>query len=139
MTTERRRLEKAATAAERPLWQLSRDEQRALIITFVGGLASILVGAVVIGGAVALAHYEQKGQSLSDLAVLTGVSILLTALSAALVLVSVLSKRRPLGKLRPFRLIWTVLGAICILLVISSALLLCALILTWIGIVAGIH
>ena len=33
---------------------MSRDEQRLLIITFVGGLASIVAGACVIGGPIAL-------------------------------------------------------------------------------------
>ena len=47
----------AAAAQEgdpRPFWDLSRDDQRLLIITFVGGLASIVAGACVIGGAIAL-------------------------------------------------------------------------------------
>jgi hypothetical protein len=38
----------------RELWDLSRDDQRLLIITFVGGLASLVAGACVIGGAIAL-------------------------------------------------------------------------------------
>lgn len=44
----------APLAVERPLWEMSRDEQRLLIITFVGGLASIVAGACVIGGPIAL-------------------------------------------------------------------------------------
>jgi len=46
----------APKVAERSLWKLSRDEQRILMITFVGGLASIVVGACVIGGLIALAR-----------------------------------------------------------------------------------
>lgn len=42
---------------DRPLWQLSRDEQRILLITFAGGLASIVVGAAIIGASLALARY----------------------------------------------------------------------------------
>ena len=34
----------APQVAERPLWDLNREEQRVLIITFVGGLASIVAG-----------------------------------------------------------------------------------------------
>jgi hypothetical protein len=52
----------APKAAERPLWVLNRDEQRVLIITFVGGLASIVVGACVIGGAIALARSLKGSQ-----------------------------------------------------------------------------
>lgn len=44
----------APEVVERPLWVLSRDEQRVLIITFVGGLASVVAGVCVIGGALAL-------------------------------------------------------------------------------------
>ena len=44
----------APQVVERPLWKLSRDEQRILIITFVGGLASIVAGVCVVGGAIAL-------------------------------------------------------------------------------------
>ena len=51
----------APKAVERPLWVLSRDEQRVLIVTFVGGLASIIASACVIGGAIALARALQKG------------------------------------------------------------------------------
>lgn len=44
----------APEVVERPLWVLSSDEQRVLVITFVGGLASIIAGVCVIGGAIAL-------------------------------------------------------------------------------------
>ncbi len=44
----------APQVVERPLWVLSRDEQRVLIITFVGGLASIVAGAIFIAAAIAL-------------------------------------------------------------------------------------
>jgi hypothetical protein len=47
---------RAPTPGERPLWDLSRDEQRALTITFIGGLSSIILSAVVIGAAISLAH-----------------------------------------------------------------------------------
>jgi hypothetical protein len=46
----------APQVAQRSLWDLSRDEQRILIITFVGGLASIVVDACVIGGAIGIAR-----------------------------------------------------------------------------------
>src|SRR3974377_1949212 len=44
----------APQVVERPLWELSRDEQRELTIAFVGGLTSVVVGAAVIGGAIAM-------------------------------------------------------------------------------------
>lgn len=47
---------------KRPLWVLSADEQRVLLITFVGGLASVVIGAAMIGAAVAYAKW-QAGKS----------------------------------------------------------------------------
>ena len=122
------------TNVERPLWQLSRDEQRALIITFIGGLASIIAGAVVVGGAIALAHYEQKGLSLLVLVSFTGVAVFLTTMSVFVVLMAIRHGRLN----RPGRPIWMVLGVMYSIILIPSGLLLCLLILTWIGIAAGI-
>jgi hypothetical protein len=42
-----------------PLWALSAAEWRLLVITFVGGLGSIVAGACVIGGAIALARRDK--------------------------------------------------------------------------------
>lgn len=42
---------------ERPVWALSREDQRLLWVTFIGGVASFIVGAVIIGVAIALARY----------------------------------------------------------------------------------
>lgn len=50
----------APQVVERPLWELSRDEKRVLIITFVGGLASIVAGACFIGGAIAMAPASEN-------------------------------------------------------------------------------
>jgi hypothetical protein len=47
------------TGPERRLWELSRDDQRVLIITFVGGFASVIAGAAVIGGAIALVRWQR--------------------------------------------------------------------------------
>ena len=41
------------------MWRLNRDEQRILIITFVGGVGSLLVSACIIGGAIAIARLER--------------------------------------------------------------------------------
>lgn len=52
----------APPSEERPLWKLNRDEQRMMMITVVGGLVSILLGAVIIGIAIgfARASYHNK-------------------------------------------------------------------------------
>lgn len=56
---------------DRPLWKLSQDEMRILLITVVGEFASVLLGAVAIGLAVALARTEPKGDVLGVLSYLT--------------------------------------------------------------------
>lgn len=55
---------------ERPLWVLTRDEQRLLWITFAGGFASIVAGAACIGVAISLArasHYVRPDTRLEIL------------------------------------------------------------------------
>lgn len=44
----------STSSDDRSVWSLNRDEQRLLWITFAGGLGSILAGALIVGGAVAL-------------------------------------------------------------------------------------
>ena len=51
----------AKSDQQRPLWVLAPDEKRMLLITFAGGLASIVVGAALIGAALALARFEDQG------------------------------------------------------------------------------
>jgi hypothetical protein len=56
---------------DRPLWKLSRDETRMLLITVVGGFASVLLSAAAIGIAVALARNEPKDAVFGVLGYLT--------------------------------------------------------------------
>jgi hypothetical protein len=134
MSTEREPAEKAAADAKRPLWRLSRDEQRVLIITFVGSLGSILVGAVVLGAAVAFARHEQKLNSLSSLAKSTGGSVLLMAFLGAMFFMSARFRREGAA-----RVIWTGFSAIFLIFLVPVALLVLILMLTWVGIATGIH
>jgi hypothetical protein len=74
-----------SAATERRLWDLTRDEQRLLWITvagtFVGGLASIIGGACVIAGAIAIArnarHHPERGLEPTGLILLLGALLLL--------------------------------------------------------------
>ena len=69
---------------ERPLWVLTRDEQRLLWITFAGGFASIVAGAACIGVAISLArasHYVRPDTRL-EILLLAPVSELSMALPA---------------------------------------------------------
>jgi hypothetical protein len=116
---------------ERPLWKLSRDEQRILLVTFAGGLGSIIVGAAVIGVALALAHRaEGPGHSRSDLALSSIAAVAGFGFWVAYVRWGVLGMPfRPLDR-------WPVSSRFTVLV---GALLVAGVALTWIGIAAGIH
>jgi hypothetical protein len=53
--------EEAPQPSERALWELDRGELRALLITFAGGVASIVAAALIIGGAIAIARRATGG------------------------------------------------------------------------------
>jgi len=58
---------------DRPHWPLNRDEQRQLGISivgaFVGGVASIVIGAAIIGGAIAVAKlWGRRGGTVLSIA-----------------------------------------------------------------------
>lgn len=116
---------------ERPLWKLDRNEQRILVITFVGGLASIIVGAAVVGVAIALAHRaERPGVSLAGLAAYSASAVVLFAFWVAYVRWGFRGMPgRPLD-------LWPVSSRFGVLV---GALLVASVVLTWIGIAAGIH
>jgi hypothetical protein len=69
----------ASPADERPLWKLDRSEQRVLAITFVGGVPPIVVGASLIGLAIALGRIlgNLAGWPLAILAISGLVAIML--------------------------------------------------------------
>lgn len=107
---------------KRPLWVLSVDEQRLLLITFVGGLASIVVGGAMIGFAIAYAKWQAAKQPPVPVGhTLVGVAGMLIAIGA------VLWKSRGLPR-------WLRWGLAIVEAVLSGTALL------WIvGVAAGIH
>lgn len=111
--------------ADKPRWALNDDEWRLLVITFVGGLASIIVGAAMLGGALALARYEERTGSLTGLAFSTTVSLPLCVTPFLLVV----APARPDSR-------WQRLTARGLKLAIttSATLLFCYLALAWIGV-----
>jgi hypothetical protein len=113
----------APRVEERPLWEFSRDEHRVLIITFVGGVASIVVGASVIGGAIALVRAIKPAHSLLVFLIfITAVYILVVVLAA----IAWNHWRRPGPR---------VAGISWLLAWVGLSILL----LVWIGLAAGIH
>ncbi len=111
-------------AVERPLWVLSRDDQRVLFITFVGGLASIIVSACVIGGAIAVAraekasHYPLFDQTFGTVAWVVGTAVIVIANRGLIP-----GSRERFGRF--WLLVWYGLSSIYLL--------------SWIGMAAGIH
>ena len=53
-------------------WALSAAEWRLLVITFVGGLGSIVAGAGIIGGAIAIARTATRGPGFWFLTIAVG-------------------------------------------------------------------
>ena len=118
----------APTPAERPLWKLDRGEQRVLLITFVGGVASIVTAACVIGGAIAADRALARVQHghINWVTEATDTGILLVIGVGTLFL----TRRRH----RTEGMDWTsVFGAVVYGLLLAFSLLI------WIGLAAGIH
>jgi hypothetical protein len=126
MTTQRRKVREILELFmdEPPrwpsLWPLSPEEQRNLFITFVGGLGSIVVGACIIGIAIAFDRLEYRmGATPFTL-------MLATLLGAPLLAFGVFLRFAEKGS-RFVR--------ICFPLYVMAAVL---FILAWIGIAAGV-
>jgi hypothetical protein len=124
---ERSADEDEPTDRDRPLWSLSRDEQRILLITFAGGLGSIVVGAAMVGVAFALAHYEQRvhQQDWRDVGEITGILALMTL---GLVVAQQSKGRRFGARKIPLLVVW-------VLVILAW----CTYLLWLVGIAAGIH
>jgi hypothetical protein len=105
---------------EKPRWELTPEDWRTLIITFVGGVASIIVGAGLLGAALALAHWQTQG-------VRSGhwIGLVLSTVGIWTLTVGRLGFHKPKDR-------WDVL------LTGSLALFAAILLLTWIGIAAGV-
>jgi hypothetical protein len=115
----------AQAPEEQSLWRLNRDEQRTLIITFIGGLASIVAAACVLGGAIALdrwiahnnhGHIDWRGEAVTSAILVLGGGFVLYFVR---------------GPNMSKRWNWTV--------TVVYGLLLALVLLLWIGLAAGIH
>jgi hypothetical protein len=114
---------------DRPLWHLSRDEQRILLITFAGGLASIVVGAALIGISFALARFEHNlHHPWWQIGILIACPAVLTAL---LFKWPTVLRSQGVGGLASER--WRLVVAVAVFLMWST------LIMWLVGAVAGIH
>lgn len=112
---------------------LSPEEWRLLAITFVGGLASIIVGACILAGAVGTARLVERlqGFSLWWLALITALAALGLALFGLLVIYPEVTSARKRRMQQRFRLFSALNTA-------GWAVLLTVLLLAWIGILTGI-
>jgi hypothetical protein len=110
----------------KPRWDLTSEEWRLLVITFVGGLGSIVVGAGALGVAVALARFFGPGPRWA-LLVTTVLSVGATVASVQ----TLIRQQGPYGRPSGVRKAAVLLG----LSAFGSTLFL----LTWIGLAAGVH
>ena len=116
------------TENRKPPRELTPEEWRTLMITFVGGFASIIVGACVIGGAIALSRWVTHGLDSKTRLALIGLTVLVWGLAAFTVWDLHSKESKELDEDRGANVIAE------ILLILFSILLL----LVWIGVAAGI-
>jgi len=120
---------------ERPVWRLDRDQQRVLFITFVGGVASIVVAAVIVGIAIALAHTIIPDLKKTSPVAIDALTLAVTILSVLpLIATFALAARKKPGSPLTFILRRVALVALGI---VSAAGILAAL--TLVGAAAGVH
>ena len=112
---------------DRPVWSLTRDEQRILAITFVGGLASIVAGVMIVGLSLALLRYEgpPHGHTTSSFLLSQGIVTVIAAIGTG----AYISTRRQPTTLHSVT--WTGIG---IALVVTDIVVT----LTWVGLAAGV-
>jgi hypothetical protein len=131
----------APTPEERPLWKLDRSEQRILAITFVGGVASIVVAAVIIGTAIALARHVNGSSvaatlnSMGTSSFLITVGICIFVLAGALLVNPATQKvsGKPFARVRRIAsfVAWACSGILTLSGIVAG--------LAFIGMAAGIH
>ena len=112
----------APEVVDRPLWVLSRDEQRVLIITFVGGVASVVAGVCVVGGAIAVLRFLRAQGDFS-----LWILVVATAVQISSMLVAARARRHGL---------WSRTDSIWFLILCGGLGL---LLLVWTGVAADIH
>ncbi len=105
---------------KRPGWEPTPEEWRTLAITFVGGVASIIVGAAVIGAALALARWEARGAGAGQWITLAVFTVVFWPAT-----VYQLKPREPRSRAS-------------LILTGSNALISTLLLLVWIGVAAGV-
>ena len=109
-------------------WELTPEEWRLLGITFVGGVASILVGAGAIGAAIAAGRLFVHGGS-PDGSFFWGSFIFLTVFAWGFTAVAFFPLRGRIPWKHPLiQFVMPQLVGICVMVL-----------LTWIGIAAGVH
>jgi hypothetical protein len=112
------------TPKERRLWNLNRDEQQILLITFAAGVGSIVVGAALVGLAIAFARWEAAYNE-DQFTFLGWATVVITALFP--LVIKIRARIKPIDK-PPFTF-----------LLISMCVMDAVLLLVWIGLAAGIH
>jgi hypothetical protein len=115
---------------------LDRSEQRVMFITVVGGLASIILGAVILGGALALAHAIKTHPDGAEYA---QTLFALITLGAGVILLSYIYFRRFRG--RPIKGsldLWRHSPLVIRAAAVTVWLVLCVYLLALLGIAAGV-
>lgn len=113
-----------AAHAKESRWTLTPAEQRTLVITFAGGLGAIIAGALIVGGAIALARAVRPAVAPGN----WWAAVLVTAVYWASLPAAIFGWRRRRGN----RWWW---GLAIVAFFMASAVML----LMWVGLAAGVR
>jgi hypothetical protein len=125
----RREADAAPTNTAGPPWVLSAADWRLLVVTFIGGLGSIVAAACVVGGAISLARRVGKAGGLGGWGLVTVWALILTAVALT---ASIRTARIPLFRDDPMITFLRRSINVTASLVVALALM------VWIGVAAGI-
>jgi hypothetical protein len=128
--SRRRGKDVAGTEITESLWKWTEADRRLLIITFAGGIASIVVAAVIIGIAISFARVQKPGSGVVHLTDWAYVIVLSGGGLVGPLLAPTKRQRKPWPI--ALRAVWRVLLGLYIVLAVL-------LILTLAGIAAGVH
>jgi len=126
------KLDRPREPEKRSRWRLNRDEQRTLIIGFVGGVGSTVLGAIFIGLAIGLVHASEAHQGMALFVLYICFWVAMGAIALFVVYMLIYSFRARRGRRTPFPIVPNVA------LALFSAAVGVALV-GWIGVFAGIH
>jgi uncharacterized membrane protein len=125
-------------SGDRSIWDLNRDEQRIMMITVVGGLASIILGAFILGMAIGLVRLMNAHPHASTYVVdIIGFALFGVFMVSVVSIFAAVRKIRS-GKVVHSRSPWQVFPRTTQVSAVVLVLLVCLVVLAVLGVAAAI-